>query len=94
MNWHNKNTHGGQLVASQTTNGDYKDLHVITGSEGVWALVSLLDGLRHSFSDYGDLITWLNRHRFVPVVKVLGTGPMPENRAGLPMVRIMGMRND
>lgn len=97
MNWHAKNTNSGQIVASQTTHGDYKDLHIVTAiggaKEGAWALVSLQDGYCNSFAEKDELIEWLNKHRHAPIAKVIGSGPMPEDRAGLPAVQIIGLRH-
>jgi hypothetical protein len=92
--WNDKNTHGGQLVASQTTFGDFKDLSVIATFAGEqFALVSLLDG--SSFvrpCNKEILVERLNKHHFAPIAKVLGSVDMPENRAGLPAVQITGLR--
>lgn len=93
MIWNDKNTVSGQLVASQTSSGDYKDLHIISGSSGNWSLVSLQDGYRHDHASKDELIDWMNKHHHTPLVKIFGTGPMPENRAGLPAVQITGLRH-
>lgn len=93
MNWNDKNTQPGQLVASQTTGGDYKDLDIVTCKEGgSWALVSLQDGFQTQFESKADLIERLNKYRHVPIVKMIGSGRLPENRAELPMVQITGLR--
>lgn len=93
MNWHDKNTTSGQLVAAQTTSGDYKDLDIIAKLDGdAWVLVSLQDGYNAPALSKSDLIERLNKHRFVPVAKMYGSGAMPENRAGLPAVQITGLR--
>lgn len=93
MNWNDKNTRPGQLVASQTTAGDYKDLHIVTCKEGgAWALVSLQDGFQNHVESKAALIEWLNKYRHVPIVKMIGSGRLPENRAELPMVQIVGLR--
>jgi hypothetical protein len=94
MNWHDKNTQSGQLVASQTTHGDYKDLHIVTVKGECWSMVSLQDGMCHELGSKDALIEWLNKYRHAPIVKSMGGGPLPENRAGLPMVQILGLRKN
>jgi len=94
MIWTDKNTNGGEVVASQTTGGDFKDLHIISVRDSVYSLVSLLDGHAPLQLSKSDLIAWLNDHRHVPVSKVLGRGQLPENRAMVPVVQIFGLRQN
>lgn len=92
MIWNDKNTEPGQLVASQTTSGDFKDLQLIVKHDDLWLLASLQDGFCGLSHTQESLLEHLNKHRFVPLAKVLGDGPLPENRANLPAVQITGLR--
>lgn len=94
MKWHEKNTVSGQLVAAQTSHGDYKDLDIIVRFDGdLWTLVSLQDGYNAPATNKELLIDRLNEHRFAPITKMIGKGNMPENRAELPAVQITGLRS-
>ena len=93
MKWYDKNTVSGQLVAAQTSHGDYKDLHIITKLDGeLWTLVSLQDGCNAPAQSKELLIERLNKYQFAPIAKMIGAGNMPENRAALPAVQITGLR--
>jgi hypothetical protein len=94
--WTEVNTNGGEIVASQTTNGDFKDVKIIArfndGDITKYALVSLLDGGTAQNKSKAELVAWLNGHSFVPVAKMLGRGSLPENRALVPAVQVFGLR--
>ncbi len=97
MKWLPQHIHGGQLVASQTSGGGFKDVHVLSNADGVWAKVSLLDGFFTAVGSVEEMADWLNEHHFVPISKVV-TGydsvtQKPENRLGLPQVQIVSLRN-
>lgn len=97
MIWNEKNTQAGEIVASQTTSGDFKDLAILTVADGQWQTVSLLDGLQSEPAPIDQFLSRLNDFRFVPCAKILSSQhaprPFPENRAGLPMVAIVNLRN-
>lgn len=92
MIWTKKQLQGGQLVASQTTSGGFKDVHILSRvDDGKWQKVSLLDGLAHCLEEEAMLVH-LNTYRFVPIAKVVASQyglTLPENRIGLPVVVLM-----
>lgn len=92
MIWNEKNTQPGLVVASQTTSGDFKDAQLLVKHDDLWLLASLQDGFCGRSHTLESLIAHLNEHRFVVVVKMLGSGTLPENRAELPTVQITGLR--
>ena len=97
MNWTPDNVNSGEVVAAQTTSGNFKDVSVLTVYDGMWSTVSLRDGLQSDRVTLPVLLKRLNEHGFVPCAKVYagtaGQHTLPENRAGLPVVVIHGMRD-
>lgn len=97
MKWLKEHITGGVLVASQTTGGGFKDVHVLSHVGGAWAKVSLLDGCSHTMGTETEAADWLNKHSFVLIPKTVteysAVQSPPENRLGLPQVQIISLRN-
>lgn len=97
MRWMSEHIHGGQLVASQTTGGGFKDVLVLSKIGKAWGKVSLLDGYCSIVGSEEDMAKWLNDHQFTPISKTVteysSVLAPPENRLGLPQVQIISLRN-